>query len=124
MVNLVKFLRTKNLHEHQKETALQVSMTVKQTSKFPQAKATFSNWNAEFPKKRSWHEKNLKPVALSLLLINSKVTGRLEMKKGSGVTYSHRWKSSGLNRKGLRRVWSTNLSSSEEHKLYAKMPCP
>lgn len=38
--------------------------------------------------------KNLKPVALSLLLINSEVTGRLEMRKGNGVTYSHKWNSS------------------------------
>lgn len=49
--------------------------------------------------------KNLKPVALSFLLINSKITGRLEMKKGNGVTYSHRWNSSeALERKGVKRV--------------------
>lgn len=64
-----------------------------------------------FPK-RDLSMKNLKPVALSFLLINSKITGRLEMKKGTGVTYSHRWNSSeALERKGVKRVWSENLRS-------------
>lgn len=61
-------------------------MTGKQTSEFPQAKDTFSNWNRVSQNEIS-ARKNLKPVAVSFLLINSEITGRLEMKVRESQTH-------------------------------------
>lgn len=47
--------------------------------------------------------KNLKPVAVSFLLINSGITGRLEMKEGKGVTDSHIWNKSGMRQKSSKK---------------------
>lgn len=48
-------------------------------------------------------QKNPKPVAVSLLLINSEITGRLEMKEGNRVTNSHRWNKSGTRQKRSKK---------------------
>lgn len=77
-------------------------MTAKQTSAFPQAKATCSNWNAA-SRKRDLSMKNLQPVAFSFLLIDSEITCRWERKKGNGATCSQKWNSSeALDGKGVR----------------------
>lgn len=56
-------------------------------------------------------KKNLKPVAVSFLLINSEITGRLEIKEGNGVTNSNRWNKSGTrqrrNKKSTEHLLNT-----------------
>lgn len=106
MVNLVKFLRNKNLHEHQREK--QLCRSAWQWSRLLNSlrQKILSPIGTE---KEIIAWKNLKPVALSFLLINSEITGRLEMKEGNGVTNSQRWNKSGTKQK--------NSKKSTEHLL-------
>lgn len=104
MVNLVKFLRNKNLHEHQREKQLcrsawqgsRLLNSLRQKILSPTGTQSFPKWNLST-------KKNLKPVAVSFLLINSEITGRLEIKEGNGVTNSNRWNKSGTRQRRSKK---------------------
>lgn len=108
MVNLVKFLRNKNLHEHQREK--QLCRSARRWSRFLNSlrQMLLSPTAMQSFPKRDRSMKNVKPVALSFLLINSKAAGRWA-EEGQ---CSHGWNSSEeLNRKAVKRVWSKTHSA-------------
>lgn len=70
----------------------------------PSGKGYFLQLQHRVSQKEILAWQNLKPVALSFLLINSEITGRLEMKEGNGVTNSQRWNKSGTRQKKSKKT--------------------